>query len=131
MARKVARKRRADHPRGPERYPHWHDAAAWRLKTTMTRRRMLEMSAEAFYDWVRGHRDDFTAFCYAYKWPEGMVILGYTREGVEASRGAWLREDLIHNWPSSLLTPDELQQALSSPIDLCSSVPCKFCGVLK
>src|SRR5579862_802379 len=36
--------RLADQNRGPNKWPHWHDGAAWATRTTMTRSRFKAMS---------------------------------------------------------------------------------------
>jgi len=92
--------RMADKPRGPQRFPHWHDSPEWAKHTTMNRLRFLEMSPQEFADWAIGNRDDAIAFFYAMRWPEAMSFL----------TNSWLMETcypglLKHeqNWPTVLL----------------------------
>jgi len=61
------------HNRGPEKYPHWHDATEWAKRTTMTLARLLTMTPEAFHAWVtdRESAEDVKGWFFGLGWPEG------------------------------------------------------------
>ena len=99
--------RLADIPRGPEKFPHWHDSTEWAKRTTMTRSRFLSMTPEEFADWVyEGHNtEDVQGFFLAKRWPEGYTYC-YDREYTIQTAYPSMKRHLS-GWPTILVDTNE------------------------
>ena len=93
--------------RGPEKYPHWHDAATWATKTTMTYARLKSMTPDEFACWVYDNNlsNDVMGFFYGNRDPEGLCYCMDHHFAAVVAYPGYIKHK--HNWNPILLGDDK------------------------